>query len=255
MSCINVDWSCVPQEEFEEYSDAQVERAELLAQSAIQVLTGRQVGNCPVVVRPCVTRCAQTTGGAIDGGPWMRPFIRDGQWYNTCGCGPEDCGCGTLTRILLEGPVGDIVEVRLDGEVLDPSTYRVDNGRELIRLSGPEWPSCQDMSAPISAEGTMAVTYVRGAALDRLGEFVAGLLAQEFLNACVGRECRLPSYVQSMSREGVSMDFSEGVFPGNRTGIDEVDIWVASWNPYKTKSPARVFSPDSVSRRRTTWSQ
>lgn len=254
MACITVDWSCVPDEELQSYSAEQIERAELLAEAAIRVLTAGQVGNCPTTVRPCTAGCAetyQTFGGA----GWMTPVIRDGQWYNTCGCKPSDCACSNLTTIRLQGPVASIEEVTLNGQVLDPSFYRVDNQRELVRLGGPEWPACQDMAAPLTDEGTMGVSYVRGAKLDRLGEFVAGLLAQEFLNACVGRECRLPSYVQSMSREGVSMDFSEGMFPGGRTGIDEVDVWVASWNPYQSKGPSRVYSPESISHRETTWSQ
>lgn len=246
--CIDVDWSCIPEAEFAEYTPDQVAIAEMLAQASIRVLTGGQFGTCPITVRPCVIGCLSGNDFlASTGQPWMVPYMRDGRWYNACGCrNTIDCSCRSLTRIVLRGPVGKIHSVKVDGQVVDPAFYRLDNSRELVRLGGPEWPSCQDMSLSPNDVGTMSVTYTRGAVLDRLGQFVAGMLAKEYLNACTGRECRLPSYVESMARDGVTMDFSEGMFPGNRTGIDEVDVWVQSWNPYKVKAPAAVYSPDAM---------
>lgn len=246
--CIEVDWSCMAQEEFDALTPAQVERAELLAQAAIQTLTGHQVGNCPRYIRPCLAGCITSYGPDSP----VAPYIRDGNWYNACGCRPADCSCSMLERVIFNDKVASIDGVWIDGVLQDPSNYRVDNDRELVRMGGDLWPTCQDMSLP-AAEAKMVVKYTPGAKMDRLGAFAAGMLAQQFAYACTGQECRLPSYVQSMSRDGVTMDFSEGVFPGNRTGIDEVDIWVASWNPYQVKSPARVFSPDAMPHRQTTW--
>lgn len=245
-ACIVVDWSCIPDEDLLELDPDIKLRAELFAQAAIRVLTGGQVGNCPVTVRPCVSGCAPAS-------PIMNPEIRDGRWYNTCGCPAERCSCSALTKIILKGPVGGIAGVYVDGSPVSPSYYRVDNGNELIRLGGPEWPTRQDMTLPDTEVGTMAVTYYQGAVLDKTGEFVAGILAKEFLDACEGRECRLPFGVESLSRQGVNLDFSGGLFPGNRTGIEEVDIWVAAWNPYAQKSPSMVFSPDELGDRRVTW--
>lgn len=241
--CISVDWSCVEPEKFATYDDATIARAEQLAAAAIRVLTGGQVGNCPTVVRPCTSACA-ASGSMLTGAPWMTPYISNGVWYNTCGCRPGTCSCTALVTVRLPGPIGLIESVKVDGETVDPSFYFVDDARTLTRIGGPEWPRCQDMTAPDTAEGTMSVTYVRGAVLDSLGEFVAGLLAREFLNACTDAECSLPASVISLARQGVTMEFGDGVFPGNRTGIDAVDIWVSSWNPYGVRTPSRVYSVD-----------
>jgi hypothetical protein len=230
------------------------ERAELFAQYAIQVLTGYQVGNCPIVVRPCITRCIPADGW-LPNSPWMTPYISNGRWYNSCGCGPKDCSCTSLTTIRLGGPVGEVIEVLLNGVALTPGVdYRVDNHSELVYLGGEAWPACQDMAAPVTADGTMAVTYVRGVPLDSMGETVAGILAKEYLNACADTECRLPSSVVSLARQGVNMQFGNSVFPNNKTGIDAVDLWVQFWNPYNVRTPSRVYSVDVPVQRQTSWS-
>lgn len=251
--CITVNWlACMTQDEVDALDPVQKNLAEHFAELAIRVLTGRQVGNCPITVRPCLSRCeAEATDIAT---PWMVPFIRDGVWYNSCGCKPKDCSCESLDIIYLDGPVGGIVEVKVEGAVVPASGYRVDNLNELVRLGGEPWPTCQDMGSPTSAAGTMSVTYIRGAALDSTGEFIAAILAKEYLSACNGGECSLPTGVTSIARQGVQVEFGPEVFPGGRTGIDVVDLWAEAWNPYKVKAPSRVHSVDKVKARQTTWS-
>lgn len=250
--CIDVNWlACMTAEEYNALEPEQVLVAELFAQSIIQQLTGFQVGMCPITVRPCLASCFESSG--VQEFSIVNPHIRDGVWYNTCGCSPRGCECSWVEHIYLDGPVGAVTEVKVDGAVVDPAYYRVDNFTDLVRVGGPEWPTCQDMSAPDTEVGTMSVSYVRGAALDPLGGVVAGILAREYLQACKGAECRLPASVVSLTRQGVSMQFDQGVFPGGVTGIDTVDLWIRQWNPYGIKSPTRVKSPDAAGNRRTTW--
>lgn len=253
--CITVDWSCYgTPEQVAEIDPVVKARAEMFAQMAIRVLTGTQVGNCPITVRPCVNSCMRTSIYAPWSGlPWV-PYIRDGVWYNGCGCRPTDCSCTVLTQIHLDGPVGSVPVVKVNGVTLVSGTdYRVDVYDNLVRLSGPEWPICQDMTLPDTAEGTMSVTYVKGVALDTMGEFVAGVLAKEYVDVCLTKKCRLPASVTSLVRQGVTMEFGRDVFPNNRTGIPEVDIWVQTWNPYGVRVPAMVFSPDAPRPRWTQW--
>ena len=183
--CIEVNWDCNPEirDSVDPEDVVKRDRAELFAQTAIQVLTGRQVGNC--APSPCARACRRCgPEPTVYAGQWMVPYIKDGRWYNSCGCKPKDCSCSSLDVINLEGPVGRIDEVLLNGMALPTTDYRVDNGNQLVRIGGDPWPTCQDMAAPTTADGTMAVTYVRGAVLDELGEFIAGQLANEYLNAC-----------------------------------------------------------------------
>jgi len=213
-TCINVDWACFgTSEEIAAIDPVSKGRAESFAQMAIQVLTGFQVGRCPITVRPCVAKCAESTSGFATG-PWMTPYVREGRWYNSCGCKRNDCSCTELTVVRLAAKVGDVTEVRVGGTVLSPAVdYRVDNSNELVRLNGPEWPSCQDMTAGPGDADTMFVSYVPGAAMDSMGEYIAGLLAKEYLNACADEECHLPSNIISLARQGVTMEFGKDVSP------------------------------------------
>lgn len=249
-SCIDVDWSCIDATLFAALVPEQVIRAEGFAQMAIQLLTGRQVGGCPVTVRPCVSQglerrtwseASLTTGGT-------GPYIQDGKWYNSCSCAIDACSCSNLQRVKMLRPVTKVVSVKVDGAVLPPTAYAIRGESELVRLSGPSWPARQNMSLPDTEPGTMSVTYVKGILLDSVGRFCAGILAAEYLEACKpgGGECRLPSNVVSITRQGVSIEMGKALFPGNLTGIPEVDLWVASWNPFGVKAPARVYSPESI---------
>jgi hypothetical protein len=235
------------------YSDADKDRAIALAGQTLRFLTGYRVGGCPTLVRPCRKTCGSRTWRTYDaawsGGsgaqvPWW-PVDMGGTWLNIgCGCGGGGCSCTHVSEVRLYGPVGAVVEVKVDGEVLTPQIdYRVDPGGRLVRL-GAEWPLCQDLNLADTEEGTWSVSYTAGAPVDGLGAWVAGILAGEYVRACSGGECRLPTGVTQIIRDGVNMTIGAGVFPGNLTGIREVDAWVARWNPTGLRSPAVVWSPD-----------
>lgn len=236
------------------YSDAQKARAVSLAGQALRMLTAFRVGGCPVTVRPAARRCRDLTWRTypVSGGstPWQ-PVDLGGRWLNI-GCGHAgDCGCGALSEVRLWGPASSVTEVKVDGAVLDPSAYRLDPGGRLVRLDGEAWPLCQNLAAPDTEEGTWAVTYTPGAAVDGLGAYAAGVLAGEFVRACAGGECALPTNVQQIARNGVTMTLGMGVFPDGKTGIREVDLYVERWNPYGHKTPPMVYSPDLARPRRT----
>lgn len=122
------------------------------------------------------------------------------------------------------------------------------------------WPTCQDMTKPVTEVGTWAVTYLKkGRRVPEAGLWAAGLLACELIKACtLGEECcALPGNVTSVSREGVSIDFEKLnlAIGGNkgRTGIPEVDLWLQTVNPYNVSGRSRAYSPDRPPMRRTTW--
>jgi len=125
------------------------------------------------------------------------------------------------------------------------------------------WPTCQDMSLPPTEPNTFEVTYLRGKPVPEYGLWAAGLLACELIKACAspGEDClcRLPANVQSVVREGVSIDLEAFRLGGagdplfGRTGIPEVDLWLSTVNPNRLTSRARAYSPDKRPPRRTTW--
>lgn len=256
------DWSCkwTAEQLAEQLEDpvraAQIERAEAFAWSLLASLTIYRIGVCPITVRPCAARC--TPGGSFmtavvrSGGgglPVYRigsfsPYISGGRWYNGCPCTSQDaCSCTALSEVILPGTVGSIESIRIDGEVLPSSAYRVDNGNRLVRTDGQQWPVCQDMSSDVDP---FEVTYYRGARPNTLTRAAAGALAAEFLASCDGDECRLPGRVTSASRAGESYEFEPTDYPEGKTGIPEVDAVIRIYNPYGLKSEPIVMTPESL---------
>lgn len=162
----------------------------------------------------------------------------------TCGCS-DRCSCHSdgLHRVTLGGyPVTSIIEVKVGGEVWDPSRYRVDDFRYLVRLPDQDGSK---LSWPFSDEVDVTFTYGVGPASD--GVRAAKTLACEFVKAWTNdSSCKLPSRVSSVSRQGVSMVVLDPFefFERNRTGLWQVDAFLAASNPNGTRRRAAVISPD-----------
>ena len=261
------DWpvilrDCAALDELDEAGEAGEGPAELTAADVIEAATaylwtwtGKVYGLCPVTVRPCRADCPEFTTYRGAGHPdpllptygWG-PALVGGVWRNVrCGvCRGDGCSCDTVEAIELPGPIHSIDQIRIDGEVLDPSAYRVDDRRRLVRDDGEGWPDCQDLGKPAGEPGTWTVTYRWGVPVPKGGQIAAGVLACQLAKALRGdSSCELPQRVQTVTREGVTvgiLDPFEGL-EGGRTGLWVVDSWVAS----VTQAPARstVHSPDA----------
>lgn len=194
---------CVP-----EPSTDQLEAAALI----LYALTGERFGLCETTVMPCVERRCQRLV----------------------------CDCCRLEEVWLPGPVDSIIEVLIDGVVLDPTLYRVDDHRWLVRLDGEKWPVC-----PTPFE----VTYLVGLPVPAGGEAMVAELACEIAKAaCDDKTCRLPRRITALSRQGVSITFEH--FTG-LTGLFEVDSWVDAVK--RLGMTPRVSSVDLPKVRTVTW--
>lgn len=265
-SCWPVDWGCADEDLLAGLDCATRQWAEELAWATLRSLTAYRVGNCPVTVRPCAKPCgpqyatwfdAPVTGsdfpGYIGGPGMLNPRVVDGAWVNVgCGC-TTACSCTYVPTVWLPGPVGEVLEVSIDGVVLDESTYRVDNGTDLVRLDGQAWPKCQDMAAGCDDVGSFCVTYVQGFVPDMMAERVAGILATEYAKSCAGGACRLPSGVTSVTRQGITWEQVSDGFAAGYTGIREVDAYVRYLNPNGLAVAPQVYSPDLRRPRVVTW--
>lgn len=258
-TCIpaSTDWGCAyTPDEIAALDPAKKLRAESLAWSTLQSLTGYQLAICPIVARPCKKLCYPSVyrEAPVSGsGPFSPSINAQGMWVNSCGCGNRDaCGCGIIHEIVLPGPIGWVAKVEIDGATLDPSAYRVDNGNRLVRIDGDAWPSCQDMAAELTEDNTFGVTYYQGAYPDANANFAAGKLATEFYKACSGNKCALPAGVTTVTRQGVTMEIQTGLWPNGYTGLREVDAFISILNPYGLRQPSRSFSPESRRARTTT---
>jgi hypothetical protein len=217
--------------------------------------TGRVFGLCEVTVRPCRVGCAEsTTFRGVAGNPSVMPSVGGlwepalvgGVWRNlACGRCRAGCECDQVEAVRLPSPVHDIVSVTVDGELLDPSAYRVDNAALLVRDDGGRWPACQALHLPDGEPGTWSVTFRWGKPVPVGGQVAAGLLACEMGKALMDdASCGLPERLQTITREGVTMavlDPFEGLQDG-RTGLWLVDSWVGSLT--HTRPRSTVHSPD-----------
>jgi hypothetical protein len=250
------DWSCAySDDEFAALDPDIVARSEALSWSTLSALTGYRVSTCPVVLRPCAARCHLQTWDAAPVGDdgVFNPYISNGRWFNGCGCSSAgDCSCTTICQAILP-ETGAVLEVWLNGAVLDPTAYRVDNGNRLVRTDGDCWPVCQDMNQPAYSADSFAVSMYTGVAPNDLTRYAAGVLASEYYLACSGKECRLPAGVTSITRVGLAMQIEGGSFPSGMTGIPEVDAVIRIYNPFGIKARARALSPDVPRGRFQTW--
>lgn len=203
----------------------------LIASDVLFELSGRQFAGC----------CQDT----------VRPDL-------ACLCGPDrwqHCRCGGLSEVSLGGyPVTAIDEVLVDGTVLDPSEYRIDDYRWLVRLPDPEgrsqrWPCCQAAGQPTTEVGTWEVTFTYGTPPPPAGVRAAADLACQLALSCQPEtieSCTLPQRVTSITRQGVTavlldpFDFLDD----GKTGIYSVDLFLRTYNPAKLRCRAAVFSPD-----------
>jgi len=260
MDCeLPLDTSCC--DGWGDYSPEVQAYASEAAWATLRSLTAGRVGNCPITVRPCKKGCGGfptwmtypvPTSSAPTPGSWINPAVVDGRWMNVaCGCGRDGCSCTTLCEFVFPGEVAAVDEVQQDGLVLDPSAYRLDNHRRLVRTDAACWPLCQDMKAPLTADNTLGISYTPGVSPGVLGRRAAGLLACEYGKACTGGDCALPANVTSVNRLGVSITLDPAMFPAGQVGIPEVDSYVRSLNPHGFMSPTVVWSPSTLYGRTT----
>jgi len=190
-------------------------------------------GVCSAVVRPCANYVSC--------------------WYpSMVGWTTRDGGCRRLSMIRLAGyPVVAITEVTIDGVIVPPSEYRVDRGRELIRLADANgnyqaWPGCQRLDLQ-SGEGTFFVSYTYGQNPPVSGVAAAAQLACAIAKQCPGsngqiaEDCDLPAGVVRVTRQGVTIDTqSLGVWliGAMRTGMPLVDAFIAGWGSRPTRRTA-----------------
>jgi len=206
--------------------------------------TGRQYGICEQTVRPCGRwPCDDGTAGYFwNGGTWM-PYVLDGLWYN-CACG-NICTCGARCKVYLPGPVASVTSVTVDGVVIDPAAYRVDDARWLIRTDGNCWPVSQDFDRD-SGANTFSVAYGRGTAVPGYLLAAAATYACEWAKMCRGADCRIPTQVVTVTRQGTTFDAVniDQLLDRGLTGVSSVDQIIVMANPHRLTGRLRVMSPE-----------
>lgn len=205
----------------------------------------------------CTSEVIRPRGGYPDGdsGP-VAFWLGDGWWFPTgiggtlaVNClGGGACSCLQARQILLPGePVTEIVSVKVDGQVLDPSAYRVDDWRFLVRIDGHSWPACQQAHLDDDQAGTWSVVFKYGAAPPPSGVAAAVALAAQLAAACnPDADCALPANATRASRNGVDFDLTAAdlIDDQGRHTVPEVRAFLHAVNPHGLAVDATVRSPE-----------
>lgn len=234
----------------QEKVDEMIEVATYLVWAA----SGRRFGVCETKVRPCRDdSCSGFSWPTYDqsfhpGGflPAYPVLTADG-WTN---CGSPCCdGCCDVNCEMRfpRGPVVEVTEIKVDGEVFPDHKYRVDNFDMLVRTDGQCWPTCQSMDLHDTEEGTFSITYRYGRPVPPGGKMAVAALACELIKDCHRMECQLPRRLRTISRQGVTAQFLDPMefFDQGLFGMTSVDLWIRAVNPNRLQRRSRVYRPDA----------
>lgn len=223
-----------------------------VAQDASDLLfeiSGRlYAGECgPRTVRPACDSCFcgyQVLSRGYVIGPWD-------YGYPLMLCDSCLIACSPSLIKLAGVPVREVTEVLIDGDVVDPTTYRVFNDRYLQRLDNGHWPTSQNLTLADTEDGTFSITYTYGADPPALGVAAAASIACEMFKACdnaTSGACVLPTGVTRITRQGITIDrlaFTSWGFREGRwaTGLPLVDAFLATVNPAGLQRRPVFWSP------------
>lgn len=147
-------------------------------------------------------------------------------------------GSQSIRRLRLRrSPILSVEAVTVGSDSLVPTDYFIANSAYLVLADNTYWR----LSRGIEVE------YTHGMNPPRAGVRAAVKLADEIILALnESADCRLPDRVQSISRSGVSytiLDPQDFIKEG-RTGMYEVDLFLAAANPAHALKKPKVFSVD-----------
>jgi hypothetical protein len=243
------------------YTPAVQASASALATTIMWAATGRQFGKCSITVQPCqraeLLPEYQTWPVSFDGYT-QGPYIAGGVWHNSCPSSGDACSCDPgKCGVVLQGPTttADITQVVVAGAIVNPAAYIVVDGHTLLRVDGICWPTCSDVTNQLTPD--FEVTYNVGLPIPLAVQTATERLACEYAKACAGAPCALPLNMRSLTRQGVevqitdipasSLEDKRGII---RTGIREVDMVIAIFNPHSSTRRPSVLSMDLPAPRR-----
>ena len=166
-----------------------------------------------------------------------------------------------LSRALLPNyPVTEIVEVKIDGDVLLADEYRLDGWRWLTRMEDSDgdaqaWPDWQRRDRNDDRPGTFSVRYLFGQNPPAIGSMAATQLACEIYKSCPGNEgvgdgvCAIPKNATRVTRTGITIELGSLNYDWQlrawNTGMKLVDTFLQAYNPNGLRRRPAIWSPDA----------
>jgi hypothetical protein len=226
-----------------------VELAQVSAAEIMDLATARRFGVCTSTFAPGPPAPAEA--GHVPAWDLVDPKIsydanaaRWNQFYDGGNPGNARVGiCPSEDRIKLwHRRVVDVVQVVVDGAVLDPTAYHLE-GQILVRDDGNDWPSTQGERY---ATGSWEITYRHGIPVPKAGQVATGILACEIALALDDDDdCSLPARTKTYTNHaGVTVGFIDPMefLEDGMTGLYVPDQWIRRVNPHGLDRRARAFS-------------
>lgn len=245
---------CAPCNTYD-FDPALLEDSLLVASDVLFNLTGRRWnGGCQDTVRPCVQYAHPDTRRSVRYTDWGRYLTH---WGTVPGHRWSGCPCFSQVE-LGQVPLMDIIEVVVDGEILDAERYRIDDRRWLVYIPESDdalvqgWPCCTGTDD----EDRFEVTFIGGTAPPIGGIRAAAIYGCELALACAGSdECRLPEAVSAVTRQGVTVTVNDPnvLVQNGLVGLRDVDMWVQSVLLGDKRRQATVVVPEFARQKVRRW--
>lgn len=214
-----IDPTCLPDDWPEDQET--VDRLLLIASEMLHAASGRTVGVCRYRVRPCRSGDSDLCQGI--------------------------CGCAPVCWVRIgQGQVQCVERIRINGETLPRSAWRLYSDGTVALAHGWCFPPCQDLSLDATEPGTWEITYLEGSPVTPLASRAVTALVAELARECA-RRCGVPSRrLQSGTVEGESFQYTgpDGQVSAAYLSIPEVDDWLQVVNPFRAERQAAVFVAD-----------
>lgn len=168
--------------------------------------TGRKyTGCCELTFIPCREKCDDAAAAIPGLEDWPYPSIPIQTGFTStptfincwkCSCACDTCNCWGGDKLELPMlPAREIVEIVIDGEILDASKYQIVESVWLVRTDGGRWPSlsCGDDDA-------FRISYRYGWDLPPIGKRLFAQYVCELVRECKGLDCALSEIHRTETR-------------------------------------------------------
>lgn len=148
---------------------------------------------------------------------------------------------------LRHSPVAELTAVRVNGAVRSSLLYQRDGDRVAPTGTGYGWVGSGAL-AEVAVDYRWGVEIVADTPFAGIVAAAMGEVANEWVQAQCGGECRFPSGLASVARQGVTKTFRDLSETPLLLGLPLADQLIKSVNPGQLQQRSRVYSPDMPAR-------
>lgn len=163
------------------------------------------------------------------------------------------CGCCDLDMVPLPDDIVSITSVKIDGVLVDASTYAIVNGPTgpgLIKVAAGDrptsWPACQKLWRRTTEEDTFEIIYTAGQTISIVEKQANLELAISIIQSQPNRNVLAVRGATRVAGGGVTIDRDAAGddLTDQATSLPAVAQFRAKWNPYGDRVFSAGWSPE-----------